>query len=60
MMKKVASSFFFAAVLAMAVVATINSRHRSDQIPVAVSQNPVPACPPFCPDPNTGPDAASR
>lgn len=55
---KTIQQVFFATIILLAAIATAKYRVGVKQADrVMVSQNPVPACPPFCdPDPNTGPD----
>jgi len=56
---KTTTHLFFVAIILLAAIATVKHRagiKKADQA-VMVSQNPIPACPPFCdPDPNSGPD----
>jgi hypothetical protein len=49
---------FSAAILLMAAAATYNPEANPSR-PV-LTQNPLPACPPFCDDPNNGGETAKR
>ena len=51
-MKLTASSIFFPAILALAVLATATKAKKEE--PAVSYQNPLPACPPFCDEPNGG------
>lgn len=56
-MNKTTLSIFAAVVLAIAAYTVITGVEPR----TTISQNPLPACPPFCePDPNTGPETARR
>ena len=65
LMKKATSNkllyAFSALVLLLAIAATVNNTKRqSKRPPVTISQNPVPACPPVCNDPDAGPDTTAK